>query len=220
MLHDYAQTVRSFYDAFARGDTQRFTELLDPKIEWTAAETFLYADHSPYVGIDAVLKLIFERLPADWADFSVSAEEVLGGGDLVIASGRFRGRFKANGASIDAQFVQVIQCKDGKIAKCQMYTDTAQFKDPLGECVNLSAVLECVRTTRNCAGKRNFLGARGRARNGPPFLPNADTLGRLTLKVVLQSQPDVISVFAVCETMTHFSELDCIADPHLHNRAR
>jgi ketosteroid isomerase-like protein len=131
MLHDYTQTVRFFFDAFARRDAQLFTELLDPQIEWTAAENFLYADQSPYIGIDAVLKLIFERLPADWDDFSVSAGEVLGGGDLVIANGRFLGRFKANGASIDAQFVQVFQFKDGRIAKCQMYTDTAQFKESI-----------------------------------------------------------------------------------------
>jgi uncharacterized protein len=132
MLDDYTQTVRTFYDAFARRDARLFAALLDPQIEWTAAENFLYADDSPYVGIGAVRKLIFERLPADWDGFSASAEEVLGGGDLVIANGRFRGRFKANGASIDAQFVQVFQFKDGKIAKCQMYTDTAQFKESIG----------------------------------------------------------------------------------------
>jgi len=139
MLHDYTQTVRSFYDAFARRDAQLFTELLDPQIEWTSAENFLYADHSPYVGIDAVLKLIFERLPADWDDFSVSAGEVLGGGDLVIANGRFLGRFKANRAFINAQFVQVFQFKDGKIAKCQMYTDTAQFKESISR-IRLASV--------------------------------------------------------------------------------
>jgi uncharacterized protein len=131
MLHDYTQIVRFFYDAFARRDAQLFTELLDPQIEWTSAENFVYADQSPYVGIDTVLKLIFERLPADWDHFSVSAGEILGGGDLVIANGRFRGKFKANGASIDAQFVQVFQFKDGKIVKCQMYTDTAQFKESI-----------------------------------------------------------------------------------------
>jgi ketosteroid isomerase-like protein len=133
MPHDYTQTVRSFYDAFHRQDTQRFAELLDPQIEWTSAENFIYSDHSPYVGIDAVLKLIFGRLPADWDDFSISAGEILGGGDLVIASGRFQGTFKANGASIDAQIVQVFQFKDGKVLKCQMYTDTAQFKESISQ---------------------------------------------------------------------------------------
>jgi ketosteroid isomerase-like protein len=139
MVHDYTQTVWSFFDALARRDAQLLTELLDPQVEWTSAENFLYADQSPYVGIDAVLKLIFERLPADWDDFSVSAGEVLGGGDLVIANGRFLGRFKANGASINAQFVQVFQFKDGKIAKCQMYTDTAQFKESISR-IRLASV--------------------------------------------------------------------------------
>jgi ketosteroid isomerase-like protein len=132
-MHDYTQTVRAFYDAFAHRDATLFAALADPHIEWTSAENFIYADHSPYIGIDAVLKFIFERLPADWDNFSLTAAEILGGGDLVIASGRFRGTFKTNGASIDAQFVQVFQFKDGKVARCQMYTDTAQFKESISQ---------------------------------------------------------------------------------------
>jgi len=131
MTPDYSQTVRSFYEAFSRRDAQRFRELMDPQIEWTSAENFLYADRSPYVGADAVHHLIFARLFGDWDGFSMTAGEILGGGEIVIASGRFRGTFKANGAIIDAQFVQVFQFKDGKIAKCQMYTDTAQFKEAI-----------------------------------------------------------------------------------------
>jgi uncharacterized protein len=132
-MHDYTQTVRAFYDAFAHRDPKLFAGLIDPDIEWTSAENFIYADHSPYVGADAVLKFIFERLPSDWENFSLSAAEILGGGDLVIASGRFRGTYKTNGASIDAQFVQVFQFKDGKVARCQMYTDTAHFKDSISQ---------------------------------------------------------------------------------------
>jgi uncharacterized protein len=133
MIPDYSQTVRSFYDAFKRRDAQSFRELLDPGIEWTSAENFLYADRSPYVGPDAVHHLIFGRLFADWDNFAMTPGEILGGGEIVIASGRFRGTFKANGAVIDAQFVQVFQFKDGKISKCQMYTDTAKFKEAISQ---------------------------------------------------------------------------------------
>jgi ketosteroid isomerase-like protein len=35
--------------------------------------------------------------------------------------------------------VQVFQFKDGKIAKCQMYTDTAQFKDSISR-IRLASV--------------------------------------------------------------------------------
>ena len=125
------QTVQAFYDAFWRRDAQHFAELLDPDIEWEAAENYIYADQSPYVGVEAVLKLVFGRLFADWDDVAITAGEILGGGNLVIANGRFKGKFKANGASIDAQFVQVFQLKHGKIAKCQMYTDTSQFKETI-----------------------------------------------------------------------------------------
>jgi ketosteroid isomerase-like protein len=139
MPQNYTQTVRSFYEALARRDADLFIELLDPQIEWTSAESFLYADQSPYVGLDAVLKLIFGRLLIDWDGFSIGAGEILGGGEIVIASGRFRGTFKANGAPIDAQFVQVFQFKDGKIAKCQVYTDTAQFKETISRICSASA---------------------------------------------------------------------------------
>jgi ketosteroid isomerase-like protein len=133
LIHDHTQTVRSFYEALAHRKAQLVTELVDPQIEWASAENFIYADHSPYVGVDTVLKFIFERIPSDWANFSLSAGEILGGGDLVIANGRFRGMFKANGASIDAQFVQVFQFKNRKIARCQMYTDTAHFKESISQ---------------------------------------------------------------------------------------
>jgi len=125
------QTVQDFYDAFWRRDAKHFAELFDSEIEWTSAENFIYADQSPYVGVDAVLKLVFGRLFADWDDVAITAGEILGGGNLVIANGRFKGKFKANGASIDAQFVQVFQFERGRIAKCQMYTDTAQFKETI-----------------------------------------------------------------------------------------
>jgi ketosteroid isomerase-like protein len=139
MAHDSTQTVRSFYEAMEGRDAQGFASLLDPRIEWYSAENFIYADHSPYVGVDAVLELIFARLFRDWDNFSMSAGEILGGGEIVIANGRFRGRFKANGASIDAQFVQVFHFKGGKIAKCQVYTDTAQFKEAISKARSASA---------------------------------------------------------------------------------
>ena len=133
MAQDCTHLVRSFYDAFLHKDMDRFAALLHPEIEWFAAENLLYADHSPYVGPEAVRDLIFVRMHGDWDPFQVTANEILGRDDLVIASGRFRGTYKGNGASIDAQLVQVFQFKDGKIAKVQVYTDTAQFKESISQ---------------------------------------------------------------------------------------
>ncbi len=128
-MTDPVEIVRSFHDAFAARDRDRLAALFHPEIEWTAAENFIYADQSPYRGVDAVLHLLFGRVLADWDAFSTRADEILGGGDIVISSGRFRGIYKANRARVDAQIVEVFQFKDGRIAKVQTYTDTAQFKE-------------------------------------------------------------------------------------------
>ncbi|HTS75504.1 MAG TPA: nuclear transport factor 2 family protein [Bryobacteraceae bacterium] len=128
-MSDPVETVRSFHDAFAARDADRIAALFHPEIEWTAAENFIYADQSPYRGVDGVLHLLFGRVLSDWDVFSTRADEILGGGDIVIASGRFRGIYKANRARVDAQIVEVFQFKDGRIAKVQTYTDTAQFKE-------------------------------------------------------------------------------------------
>jgi hypothetical protein len=131
MAQDHRPTIAALYAAFARKDLESVQSLFDANVEWNAAENFIYADGNPYIGHDAVMTGIFKRLAQDWTEFSVTAEEILGDGNLVIARGRFRGTFKDNGASVDAQFVQVFQLEGGKITKVQMYTDTASFKDTI-----------------------------------------------------------------------------------------
>jgi ketosteroid isomerase-like protein len=133
MPPDSVEIIRSFHQAFAAQDKERFTSFLSPAIEWTSAENFIYADHSPYRGIPAVLDLIFRRIQEDWDGFSMTAGEILGGDGLVILSGRFHGVFRANGVRVNAQMVQVFQLVDGKIAKVQVYTDTAQFKEVVNQ---------------------------------------------------------------------------------------
>ena len=128
-----ADTVRGLVQAFASQDREAFASFLDPRIEWISAENFIYADESPYRGVDAVLGLVFGRLQEDWAGFSLSADEILGSGDLVILNGRFRGIYKATAAYVDAQMVQVFQVDHGRIVRVQVYTDTAQFKDAINK---------------------------------------------------------------------------------------
>jgi ketosteroid isomerase-like protein len=132
MPYDHRNTVKLFYEAYARKDLTTAQELLDPKVEMHAAENFIYASGSPYIGPEAIHDGIFARLEAEWDDFSAIPEEILGAGDVVIARGRFRGVFKKTGTRINAEFVHVFRFKDGKIAIWQSYTDTAQFKEAAG----------------------------------------------------------------------------------------
>lgn len=124
-----SQTVESFYAAMGRGDIPFALGTLDPQIVWNEAENFVYADKSPYVGVDAVLSGLFARLGGEWDGFSAVPEQIVDGGDTVVALGRYGGVYKATGAKVNAQFVHVFRFKSGKIAGFQQYTDTAQFKE-------------------------------------------------------------------------------------------
>ena len=99
-----------------------------PDLVWNEAENSIYADRNPYVGPQAVLEGVFFRLATEWTDYRVTAEEITGFGDLVLAQGRYRGTNKATGCAIDAQFAHVWTLAGGKVARFQQYTDTAQFR--------------------------------------------------------------------------------------------
>ena len=132
MPYDYRKTVEQFYQAYARKDLATALELLDPQVELHAAENFIYAKGSPYIGPDAIHDGIFARVDADWENFTAVPEEILGAGEVVITRGRYRGTFKFTGTVINAEFVHVFRFKEGRIAMWQSYTDTAQFKDAVG----------------------------------------------------------------------------------------
>jgi ketosteroid isomerase-like protein len=123
-----SKTIEALYSAMGKGDIPFIIGVLDPQIEWNEAENFVYADHSPYVGVDKLLSGLFARLVGEWDGFSAVPHEIVDGGETVIALGRYGGVYKGTGLKVDAQFVHVFKFKGGKIAHFQQYTDTAQFK--------------------------------------------------------------------------------------------
>ena len=124
--------IRAIYDAFAAGDIPGVLGRMSPDIVWNEAENFPYADGNPYVGPEAVLAGVFARIGAEWDGFEALAEEVIDGGDTIVALGRYRGTCKATGRAIDAQLAHVWRVADGKAAAFQQYADTLQVARATG----------------------------------------------------------------------------------------
>ena len=124
-----AKLAQSFYAAMGRGDIPAAFALLHPNVTWIEAEGFIYADHSPYAGVEAVSSGLFARLGSEWEGFSAVPSEFVDGGDTVVVFGRYGGVYKATGAKVDAQFVHVMRFEGGKITRFEQYTDTAQFQN-------------------------------------------------------------------------------------------
>ena len=128
MSQNNVEIIRGMYDAFIRGDVPSVLSVLDPEIEWLEAENFIYADRNPYIGPNAVLEGVFMRLATEWDGFTVSPEEILDAGEIVVARGYYSGTYKKTGMQVRAQLAHFLTLRDGKVIKFQQYTDTAQFE--------------------------------------------------------------------------------------------
>jgi uncharacterized protein len=123
------QVIRDLYDAFAKGDLPGVLGALDPSVQWIEAESFPYADRSPYSGPGAVAEGVFQRFLTALNDVAVVPERIFDAGETVITEGRYRGVVKATGTRVDAQFAHVWSLRDGKVVEFRQYTDTKQWGD-------------------------------------------------------------------------------------------
>ncbi|HEY7911992.1 MAG TPA: nuclear transport factor 2 family protein [Blastocatellia bacterium] len=133
MSQENVAIIRGMYEAFARGDVAAVLSALSPKVEWHEADNFIYADGNPYIGPDAVLEGVFKRLAVEWEGFAVEPAGILDAGDTVVAYGYYTGRYRKTGEAVRAQFAHMFTLENGKLAKFQQYTDTAQFARAVGD---------------------------------------------------------------------------------------
>lgn len=124
--------VRGIYDAFEAGDVPAALGAMSPDIVWAEAENFPYADRSPYIGPNAVLEGVFARCRGEWDGFAVAVDELIDGGDTVVALGRYKGKYKATGRTQNTQLVHVWRVADGKVTRFQQFADTLQVARVIG----------------------------------------------------------------------------------------
>lgn len=126
MSNENLKVVQQMYQDFADGNVENVLQAMHPEIEWNEAENFIYADGNPYFGPSAVVEGVFKRLGEDWEYWSLSTDQFLEGGDNIVVLGRYKGKHKKTGTTIDAQFAHVWWLENKKVRKFQQYTDTAQ----------------------------------------------------------------------------------------------
>lgn len=124
MSADNVAVIKGLYDAFGVGDVPGVLGRMSPDIVWNEAENFPYSDHNPYHGPDAVAAGVFARCIGEWDGFSVAMEDLIDGGDRVVALGRYRGSAKTTGRGMNPQAVHVWTLQDGKVIAFQQYIDT------------------------------------------------------------------------------------------------
>ena len=125
MSQENVLAMRGLYEAFARGDLASFERGVSANLLWNEAENSLYSAGNPYRSFAAVRDGVFVRTERDYDNFRVEVEKLLDAGDYVIGTGRYRGRNKATGKELSAQFCHLLHLDaDGKLDRVQEYADT------------------------------------------------------------------------------------------------
>jgi ketosteroid isomerase-like protein len=99
-----------------------FLSVLSPDVEWTEAAGFPYA--GTYRGPAEVVRSVFVRLATEWDGFKADMENLYDAGDTIVATGFYRGTYKATETPMVASFAHVLTLKDGKIVRFVQYVDS------------------------------------------------------------------------------------------------
>jgi uncharacterized protein len=125
-----ADTLRTLYKAFGDGDIGTVLGAMDDEIEWQEPTGGPYQSQ---VGPQAIAENIFGPATTQIEGFSVTLDEIVDGGDVVAAIGRYGGKGASNGLDLDAEFVQVCRFgPDGKLTNLRTYTDTYLWRLAVG----------------------------------------------------------------------------------------
>ena len=120
------EAVREFFAAF-ESDDFTFRETLHPDIEWYPIEE----NRTPTHGVDAALWNRNAWLDA-WEEHHSHLEEVVEGGDSVVARVHITARGRGSGVEVEVRFYAQFKVRDGKVVYIYDHEDRAEALEAAG----------------------------------------------------------------------------------------
>ena len=123
-MNENAKLIQSLYEAFARGDIGFILNRVANDTDWNASDSTEMPYHGHYSGRAEVSKF-FEQIAAAVRVKSFEPDVYVTQGDEVMTTGRWSGVALKTGKSFTTAWAMRFLVKDGKIAYCRTYEDTA-----------------------------------------------------------------------------------------------
>lgn len=124
------ETLRGGLEHF-QATGQLLDQLYDPDFVWDMSTFRGWPERQVYAGVEGVREFLSAWL-STWDDWEMEIEELLDGGEKVIAILRQRGRSKESGVTVEMRFAQVWTFRDGKFMRMQMYADPSEALEAVG----------------------------------------------------------------------------------------
>lgn len=116
------EVVKSHYDANDRGDMDGMLAVLSQDAKWTEMAGYPYK--GTYTGPQEVFDNVFAPTGEDFDGFTCTIDDLIDGGDKVVAIGRYTGTAKNTGKEFEARVTHVWRVEDGKVVEFEQFVDT------------------------------------------------------------------------------------------------
>ena len=138
MAQQEVENTKAAYEAFGRGDVMAAAQEFADDVEWWTAESL--PDGGTIRGKDAVLEA-WSHIPNYATEFSVTPDQIVEcGGDMVLVRGHQRITTKETGETYEGPFVQILEFRDGKVARAEFYEDSGKVLEALaGQNIEVAA---------------------------------------------------------------------------------
>ena len=123
MAQDRVEIVRSIYERWGQGDFTGGFDLLDPNVVFVIGLGF--PDAGNYLGKDAVAKYTRGFLEP-WTHITIEADELLPGGDTVVASVVQRGVGDASGVETELPYFQLWTFRGDRVIRLENFRERAE----------------------------------------------------------------------------------------------
>ena len=129
MSQENVELFRKGMDAFLLGDIEPLLETSHPEIEWYPFSAQVEGDVA-YHGHEGVRKW-WANLTATFDEFEASIDEVRDQGEVVLALGRLRARFRS-GITLDTEVGWVFRFRNGLAVWGRAYQSHAEALEAAG----------------------------------------------------------------------------------------
>ncbi len=122
---DSLSIIRSLYAAIGQKNLPTAMALLDPDVIFETPEGQAHVGGKHH-GRENAAKSVWGRLAQDWDPIAAEVSDLAALTDSrVLATGRYRGKLRANGAILDADFAHLWSVSNGMVIHLKVFTDTA-----------------------------------------------------------------------------------------------
>jgi ketosteroid isomerase-like protein len=128
-MSEKVEIVRAMYDAWAQGDFSAGAADLDPDVSFIVRPPFL--EPGVYHGADGVRDYM-RRFLANWAHYTIEADQLEVVGDTVLARIHQHGKGKASGLETDMRSYMLFTFRGKRVVRIESELDESKALEAAG----------------------------------------------------------------------------------------